>query len=203
MFQNTEPLRSCQQKQFSMAFSSFFEVNVHFFQALSAWNCYNFLESMHAGPQTTANSMEFCASRTTHDREPDMLEPQRCKFQGIVPRTKPTQTRETEKGPIPKRGWNAGETWVETWAKRARIWNSWWDGALSPSRCAHIFYWVPSSMCSNFWCSWFYIRSCGSRVRASPILFETLYGAPWKTPTRALQNVHRSTVFAAKSFRNW
>ena len=35
-----------------------------------------------------------------------------------------------EKWPIPKRGRNVGETWVETWAKRARVWNPWWDGVV-------------------------------------------------------------------------
>ena len=25
---------------------------------------------------------------------------------------------------------NVGETWVETWAERARVWNPWWHGLV-------------------------------------------------------------------------
>ena len=52
-----------------------------------------------------------------------MLEPQCCKFQGIVPRTKPTQTPETEKGPISKRERNVGGNVGETGSSLESLWD--------------------------------------------------------------------------------
>ena len=36
----------------------------------------------------------------------------------------------SKRDPFRNMGGNVGKTWVETWAKRARVWNPWWPDVV-------------------------------------------------------------------------